>query len=99
MLTGQYNPPAGFEEGNVRASMLRFSAEKFPKNLNLVNQIVKLAKKRCTAGQLTLAWLMAQGDDTIPISGTKKIKYLEENLGSVGSEIDRTGQCTDLKGD
>ena len=53
--------------------MLRFSAEKFPKNPNLVNQIVKLAKKkkRCTAGQLTLAWLMAQGDDTIPISGTK----------------------------
>jgi aryl-alcohol dehydrogenase-like predicted oxidoreductase len=88
MLIGQYNPSAGFEEGNVRASMLRFSAEKFPKNLNLVNQIVKLAKKkRCTAGQLTLVWLMAQGDDTIPIPGTKKIKYLEENLGALEAKL------------
>lgn len=56
-------------------------------------------KKRCTAGQLTLAWLVAKWDDTIPISATKNIKYLEESLRSVGREIDRTGQCTDLKGD
>jgi aryl-alcohol dehydrogenase-like predicted oxidoreductase len=68
--------------------MLRFSAEKYPKNLNLVNQIVKLAKKeRCTAGQLALAWLMAQGDDTIPIPGTKKIKYLEEDLGALEAKL------------
>jgi aryl-alcohol dehydrogenase-like predicted oxidoreductase len=73
---------------DVRASMLRFSAEKYPKNLNSVNQIVKLAKKeRCTAGQLTLAWLMAQGDDTIPIPGTKKIKYLKEDLGALEAKL------------
>lgn len=68
--------------------MLRFFGEKFPKDLNLVNQIVKPAKKKhCTAGQLTLAWLMAQGDDTIPIPGTKKIKYLEENLGALEAKL------------
>jgi hypothetical protein len=53
MLTCQYNPSAGFEMGDVRAGMLRFSAEKFPENLNLVNRNVELAKKkRCTTGQI-----------------------------------------------
>lgn len=61
----------------------RFSKENFPKNLKLVDQFVEIAKKKgCTPGQLSLAWLMAQGDDIIPIPGTKKIKYLEENTGA-----------------
>lgn len=66
----------------------RYSEENFPKNLKLVDGIVSIAnKKGCTAGQLTLAWLMAQGEDIIPIPGTKKIKYLEENLGALDVKL------------
>lgn len=80
-LTGQYKSRDDFDEDDVRRTLPRFSAENFPKNLKLVNQIAKLAEKKgCTAGQLNLAWLMAQGSDIIPIPGTKKIKYLEENM-------------------
>lgn len=77
-LTDEFKSPA---EGDVRANFPRFSAENFPKNLQLVDQVAELAKnKGCTSGQLTLAWLMAQGNEIIRISGTKKIKYLEENM-------------------
>lgn len=64
--------------------MPRFSAENFPKNLELVEKLSAIAKEKgCATGQLTLAWLMEQGADVIPIPGTKKVKYLEENLGSL----------------
>lgn len=56
--------------------------------MELVDGIGKLAsKKGCTPGQLTLAWLMAQGEDIIPIPGTKKIKYLEENMGALNVKL------------
>ena len=88
MLTGAYKSPADFEEGDFRLGVPRFSEENFPKNLKLVEEMNKIAaKKGCTAGQLTLAWLMAQGPDIIPIPGTKKIKYLEENLGALNVEL------------
>jgi len=84
MLTGAYKSPADFEEGDFRRFAPRFSEENFPKNLKLADEIGALAKRKgCTAGQLTLAWLMAQGEDIIPIPGTKKIEYLEENLGAL----------------
>lgn len=84
MLTGAYKSPADFEEGDFRRYSPRFSEENFPKNLKLVDEINKIAKKKgCTSGQLTLAWLLAQGPDIIPIPGTKKIKYLEENLAAL----------------
>jgi len=87
-VTGQYRSPADFEEGDFRKGAPRFSEENFPLNLKLVDAIVALAEKKgCTAGQLTLAWLLAQGDDIIPIPGTKKIKYLEENLGALNVHI------------
>jgi aryl-alcohol dehydrogenase-like predicted oxidoreductase len=87
-LTGQYKSPDDFEEGDFRKISPRFSKENFPKNLKLVDRIGALAKKKgCTPGQLTLAWLMAQGDDIIPIPGTKKIKYLEENLGALNVKL------------
>ena len=80
LLTGQYKSPDDFDEDDVRRTLPRFSPENFSKNLDLVNKISELAKKKaCTPGPLSLAWLMAQGDDIIPIPGTKKIKYLEEN--------------------
>lgn len=82
-VSGQYRSRDDFEEGDFRKGVPRFSAENFPKNLKLVDQLVEFAKKKgCTASQLTLAWLLAQGSDIIPIPGTKKIKYLEENVAS-----------------
>lgn len=87
-VTGAYRSPDDFEEGDFRKFAPRFSAENFPKNLKLVDGLEALAKKKnCTSGQLTLAWLMAQGDDIIPIPGTKKIKYLEENLGALNVKL------------
>lgn len=88
MLTGAYKSPADFEEGDFRTFSPRFSEENFPKNLKLVEEIKGVAKKKgCTPGQLTLAWLLAQGDDVIPIPGTKKIKYLEENIGALDIKL------------
>ena len=84
MLTGAYKSPNDFEEGDFRRMSPRFSEENFPKNLRLTDEIGAIAKQKgCTAGQLTLAWLLEQGDDIIPIPGTKKIKYLEENMGAL----------------
>jgi aryl-alcohol dehydrogenase-like predicted oxidoreductase len=83
-VTGAYRSPADFEEGDFRKFAPRFSEENFPKNLKLVDALTSISKKKgCTSGQLTLAWLLAQGDDIIPIPGTKKIKYLEENIGAL----------------
>jgi hypothetical protein len=87
-VTGAYKSPDDFEEGDFRKHSPRFSKENFPKNLKLVDEIIKLAKKKgCTPGQLTLAWLMAQGEDIIPIPGTKKTKYLEENMGALNVKL------------
>lgn len=83
MLTGQYKSIDDFDENDFRRSIPRFSKENFPKNLQLVDTLKQIAdKKKCTSGQLSLAWLMNQGDDIFPIPGTKKIKYLEENVGA-----------------
>lgn len=70
--------------------MPRFSKENFPKNLELVGKLGTIAgRKGCTVGQLTLAWLMAQGEDVVPIPGTKKVKYLEENLGALQVDLSK----------
>ena len=88
MLTGAYKSPADFEEGDCRRGFPRFSEENFPRNLKLVNHINEIAEKRgCTAGQLSLAWLLAQGPDIIPIPGMKRIKYLEENMGALSVKV------------
>jgi aryl-alcohol dehydrogenase-like predicted oxidoreductase len=83
MLTGQIKSVDDFDEHDFRRSIPRFSKENFDKNIQLVNTLKSMAdSKGCTAGQLTLAWMMQQGDDIFPIPGTKKIKYLEENIGA-----------------
>lgn len=88
MMTGAYRSSADFEDGDFRKFAPRFSEENFPKNLKLADGIKELAdKKGVTAGQLTLAWLLKQGDDIIPIPGTKKIKYLEENMGALDVKL------------
>ncbi|KAF2644123.1 putative aldo-keto reductase [Massarina eburnea CBS 473.64] len=83
MLTGQYKSVDDFDEGDFRRSIPRFSRENFDKNIQLVNVLKSIADgKGCTPGQLTLAWMMHQGDDIFPIPGTKKIRYLEENVAA-----------------
>lgn len=87
-MTGAYRSRDDFEDGDFRKYAPRFSDENFPKNLKLADGIKELAdKKGVTAGQLTLAWLLKQGDDIIPIPGTKKIKYLEENIGALDVQL------------
>lgn len=72
MLGGQIRSPKDFEEGDFRKFAPRFSEENFPKNLALVDKINDLAKKKgVTPSQLTLAWILAQGDDFFPVSATK----------------------------
>jgi len=82
-LTGQIKSPDDLEKDDWRRNSPRFQGEAFTKNLDLVAKLNQLAEtKGCTAGQLALAWVLAQGDDVVPIPGTKKVRYLEENLGS-----------------
>ena len=85
MLTGKYRSAADFEDGDYRKlNAPRYSKENFPKNLELVDVLQGIAgRKGCSTGQLTLAWLMAQGGDVIPIPGTKRVEFLEENLGAL----------------
>ncbi|KAH6675174.1 aldo/keto reductase-like protein [Halenospora varia] len=88
MLTGAYKSLDDFDETDFRRYAPRFSAENSEKNLKLVEGIEAIAKKKnCTAGQLTLAWLLAQGDDIFPIPGTKKVKYLEQNMGALDVKL------------
>ncbi|MET9310568.1 aldo/keto reductase [Kribbella sp. NPDC003505] len=83
-LTGQIKSPADFPEDDMRRGLPRFQGENFQRNLDLVEQVKTLAAaKGVTPGQLALAWLLAQGNDVAPIPGTKRRKYLAENLGAV----------------
>jgi aryl-alcohol dehydrogenase-like predicted oxidoreductase len=95
MLTGALKSPNDFEEGDFRRMSPRFSEENFPKNLKLVDRIKEIAQKKgVTAGQLTLAWLMAQGNDIFPIPGTTRKERLEENVGSLKVELSKEEEQT-----
>jgi len=84
VLSGTIRSRKDLAEGDFRLMSPRFSEENFPNNLKIVDTIGALAKEHgVTATQLTLAWLLAQGDDIIPIPGTTKIERLEENLGAL----------------
>ena len=87
MLTGTIKEaPKG--DDDFRRGLPRFQEEAFLENKKLVDKLEEIAaKKSTTAAQLALAWLLAQGEDIIPIPGTKKIKYLDENAGSVDIEL------------
>ncbi|WP_433167498.1 aldo/keto reductase [Kribbella sp. CA-247076] len=87
-LTGQLKSPDDFEPDDMRRGLPRFSGENFQRNLDLVEKVRSLAaEKGVTPGQLALAWLLAQGNDVAPIPGTKRRKYLTENLGAVDVEL------------
>jgi aryl-alcohol dehydrogenase-like predicted oxidoreductase len=83
-LAGQIRRFEDFAPDDYRRNSPRFQGENFKKNLDLVARIETTAKeKKCTPGQLALAWLLEQGEDIIPIPGTKRRKYLEENAGAL----------------
>ena len=87
-LTGQIKRFEDFEPDDYRRNSPRFQGENFQRNLELVTRIQQLAtEKKCTASQLALAWVLAQGEDIVPIFGTKRRKYLEENLGALDVEL------------
>jgi aryl-alcohol dehydrogenase-like predicted oxidoreductase len=87
-LTGQIKGFEDFAPDDYRRNSPRFQGENFQKNLDLVGRVEALAKeKKCTPGQLALAWLLAQGEDIIPIPGTKRRKYLEENGGALNVKL------------
>ncbi|KAI9206763.1 aldo/keto reductase [Polychytrium aggregatum] len=87
-LTGQYKSVEDFEPNDYRRTTPRFAGDNFQKNLDLVHKIEELAKaKGVSTTQFVLAWVLAQGEDFITIPGTKRIKYLEENMGAVNVEI------------
>ncbi|UJR25046.1 hypothetical protein I4U23_006406 [Adineta vaga] len=88
LLGGQIKTPDDLEENDYRRMLPRFSKENFPKNLQLVDTLSSIAKKKnCTTSQLTLAWILAQGDDFIVIPGTTKIANLEENVASAQVQL------------
>jgi aryl-alcohol dehydrogenase-like predicted oxidoreductase len=83
-LTGQIKRFEDLAPDDYRRNSPRFQGENFQKNLDLVKHIEEIAKsKGCTPAQLALAWVLAQGDDLVPIPGTKRRKYLEENVGAL----------------
>jgi aryl-alcohol dehydrogenase-like predicted oxidoreductase len=87
-LTGAITSPADFAEDDWRRTHPRFTGEAFTANLRLVDAVRELAaEKGVTPGQLALAWVMAQGDDVVPIPGTKRRPYLEENVGAASVEL------------
>jgi aryl-alcohol dehydrogenase-like predicted oxidoreductase len=87
-LTGQIKRFEDLEADDYRRHSPRFQGENFQRNLDLVRGIEEIAaQKGCTPAQLALAWLLAQGDDIVPIPGTKRRKYLEENLGALDVRI------------
>ncbi|WP_102960918.1 aldo/keto reductase [Mangrovicella endophytica] len=87
-LTGRFRSEADLPEGDFRRGSPRFSGENFQKNLDLVGKIEALAaRKGVKSSQVALAWVLAQGEDIVPIPGTKRIPYLEENIAAADVEL------------
>jgi len=87
-LTGQFKKFEDLPEDDYRRHSPRFQGENFKKNLDLVRRVEEIAREKgCTASQLALAWVIAQGSDIVPIPGTKRRKYLEENVGAGAVEL------------
>jgi aryl-alcohol dehydrogenase-like predicted oxidoreductase len=83
-LTGQITSPDDFAPDDFRRANPRFQGDNFVRNLELVERVREIAREKgCTPGQLALAWVLAQGEDIVPIPGTKRRTYLEENVAAV----------------
>ena len=87
-LTGRFRSVDDLPADDYRRQSPRFQGENFQKNLDLVTRVEAIARrKRCTPSQLALAWVLAQGEDIVPIPGTKQRKYLEENVRALEVEL------------
>jgi len=87
-LGGRIRSPDDLDEGDFRRHAPRFQGENFARNLELVDNVHEIAREKdVTPGQLALAWLLAQGEDVVPIPGTKRRAYLEENVAAVEIEL------------
>jgi aryl-alcohol dehydrogenase-like predicted oxidoreductase len=87
-LTGAITSPDDFDADDFRRNQPRFQGEAFAANLRLVDAVRAMAaEKGATAGQLALAWVLAQGKDVVPIPGTKRVAYLEENVAAAAVEL------------
>ncbi|MHB1862585.1 MAG: aldo/keto reductase [Gemmatimonadaceae bacterium] len=90
-LSGQLKNPDDFAADDFRRIQPRFQGENFRRNLELVAAVERLAaRKGTTAAQMALAWVLAQGDDIVPIPGTKRVKYLEDNVAAVELKLTPT---------
>ncbi len=87
-LTGQFKTFEDLAADDYRRFSPRFQGDNFQKNLDLVKEVEEIAReKKCPPSQLALAWVLAQGDDIVPIPGTKRRKYLEENVAAVDLKL------------
>lgn len=96
-LTGRFRSNDDFGEGDYRQNHPRFAGDNFAANQRLAEAVNEFAlQKGCTPAQVALAWVLAQGDDIVPIPGTKRLRYLEENIAAL--EIELTGkECRQLE--
>jgi aryl-alcohol dehydrogenase-like predicted oxidoreductase len=87
-LTGRFRTFEDLPEDDYRRNSPRFQGENFQRNLDLVDRVEELARrKKCTPAQLALAWLLAQGEDIVPIPGTKQRRYLEQNVAALQVDL------------
>ena len=87
-LSGRFRSPEDLPEGDFRRRNPRFQGENFQKNLDVVDRVKEIAdEKGATPGQLALAWVLARGEDVVPIPGTKRVAYLEENAAASDVEL------------
>jgi aryl-alcohol dehydrogenase-like predicted oxidoreductase len=87
-LAGRFTDPQELDEGDFRRSHPRFTGENLEQNQRLAAKIREIAEEKgATASQLALAWVLAQGEDIVPIPGTKRVSYLEENWGATELEL------------
>lgn len=95
IFTGRFRKAADFPAGDFRQNHPRFSGDNFERNLQLVDRIEQIAReKNCKASQVALAWVLAQGEDIVPIPGTKRVDRLEENLGALEISLGRADLAT-----
>ncbi len=87
-LSGRFKSAENFPDDDYRRNHPRFQGENFDKNIALVREVENMAEaKGCTTAQLALAWVLAQGDDVVPIPGTKHRKYLDQNIGALDVKL------------
>lgn len=87
-LTGPFRRVEDLPEDDFRRNSPRFQGEHFDRNLRLADRVTEIAREKgVSPGQLALAWLLSQGEDIVPIPGTKRRSYLEENVGALDVEI------------